>query len=259
MKIQSTYKKDNKNNSDVGIEEIIENATKNNQLIFASSIDDIVFIFKPITRKQYKIIYMNNEITEEDKKDEICKTCLLWPQDFDLENCSAGIPDALADEILEKSCIDTESIKALIDINRIEMEQDSWHKMVCTISEAFPAYKVEEIEAWDMYKFIEMFVKSEWKIKEYKGLEVTLLDEKTNNNAEYQEYEEPEYRDYVISNNHNVDKPKEKNGMTEKDYQEYLEFVKKFPDIDMSRDAAFTGGESIKADTLPPALRPGWG
>ena len=135
------------------------------------------------------------------------------------------------------------------------------------IASEFPAYRIEEIESWNMYKLIDMFTKAEWKrnfTTQYENVDIgsaivnSLIDA---SGLKEEDDEDEDISDQVeekpVKENN---KTKKQNNMSEKEYQEYLKFAQKFPEIDMGADAAFTGyDENMKVDTLPPALRPGWG
>ncbi len=254
------------------IQEVIDDIIANNKYFFSIIISGETFIYRPITRLEYKNI-LDENITEEDKKDLICKKCLLFPENYDFDNCIAGIPEQLSKDIIEKSAIDPVSVISLINIGKEEM-QDLISQIICIISNEFPAYKIEEIESWNMYELIEMFSKANWKRKfraEYGDLDVeefileTLIDSVNGNKEEdYEDISEQRIQEQENLNNEQNETVKsttpQSNKMSQETYREYLEFAKKHPDIDISADAAFTGyDDNIKVDDLPPALRPGWG
>lgn len=254
-------------NSKRSIQEVIDEALENNEYFFSMYIGEEVFIYRPITRLEYKNILEDSNITEEDKKDAICKKCLLYPDSYDFDNCLAGVPEKLSADIIEKSALDPVSVLSLISIGREEM-QDLTSQIVCMIASEFPAYRIEEIESWNMYKLIDMFTKAEWKrnfTTQYGNVDIgnaiveSLINasglkdeiEEDNDDASNQVEKGPVNENKQTKKQYNID---------DKKYQEYLEFAKKHPEIDMSADAAFTGyDDNVKVDTLPPALRPGWG
>lgn len=124
-------------------------------------IEDEDFIFRILGRHEYKKILNNPNLSEFDKEDEICNTCLLYPEGYDLDNASAGIPGELCKFILENSFLDgLESTIRLLEHYKDEMEELE-HQMVCIISEAFPNYTLEEIESWNNLRFCKMFARAE--------------------------------------------------------------------------------------------------
>ena len=233
--------------------------------IFFANIDNNFFIYKPLSRKDYKAIVENNELTNIEKEDEVCAMTILWPEDIDWDDIEAGIPSKLYEEILKNSFLDSpESIAHLIDIYREELETLDT-QMSCIISEAFPNYDIEEIENWDMIKFCKIFSRAEWKLKNLRNLDsmkdVTeyLRNIDVDGNNEYEEdtvqqvntQSQPQQ---PIQNNSNKVKVGDRE-MTEDDYRQYLEFQKMYPEIAWDADAMFTGYESQSVSTVPVALR----
>ena len=233
--------------------------------IFFANIDNNFFIYKPLSRKDYKAIVENNELTNIEKEDEVCAMTILWPEDIDWDDIEAGIPSKLYEEILKNSFLDSpESIAHLIDIYREELEtldtQMSW-----IISEAFPNYDIEEIENWDMIKFCKIFSRAEWKLKNLRNLDsmkdVTeyLRNIDVDGNNEYEENTVQQVNtqpqpQQPIQNNSNKVKVGNRE-MTEDEYRQYLEFQKMYPEIAWDADAMFTGYESQSVSTVPVALR----
>lgn len=235
--------------------------------IFFANIDNNFFIYKPLSRKDYKAIVENDELTNIEKEDEVCAMTILWPEDIDWDDIEAGIPSKLYKEILANSFLDSpESIAHLIDIYRDEL-QTLDIQMSCIISEAFPNYDIEEIEDWDMIKFCKIFSRAEWKLKNLRNLDsikdvteyLRNIDEDGNN--EYEEVvqqpqvnTQPQVRQQPTQTNSNKVKVGSRE-MTQDEYRQYLEFQKKFPEIAWDADAMFTGYESETVNTVPVALR----
>lgn len=233
--------------------------------IFFANIDNNFFIYKPLSRKDYKAIVENNELTNIEKEDEVCAMTILWPEDIDWDDIEAGIPSKLYEEILKNSFLDSpESIAHLIDIYREELETLDT-QMSCIISEAFPNYDIEEIENWDMIKFCKIFSRAEWKLKNLRNLDsmkdVTeyLRNIDVDGNNEYEEdtvqqvNTQPQPQQPIQNNSNKVKVGNRE--MTEDEYRQYLEFQKMYPEIAWDADAMFTGYESQSASTVPVALR----
>lgn len=258
----------NKNTVDNSIQEVINEANEKEILFFSVTIAGETFLYRPLSRLEFKEIMRNDELNDEDKEDLICERCLLYPQNYDLRNCIAGIPTKLYEDIIEKSALDALSVLSLINHGRENMD-DIDSQIICMISNEFPAYKIEEIESWNMYKLIDMYTKAEWKIKNRSdetklaigyGIEKTLLDESglSEELDKIETTENIEQKEKIVEPKTSNRKPNKK--ISDEDYQEYLKFAQKFPEIDVGADAIFTGyDENVKVDTLPPALRPGWG
>ena len=234
--------------------------------IFFANIDNNFFIYKPLSRKDYKAIVESNELTNIEKEDEVCAMTILWPEDIDWDDIEAGIPSKLYEEILKNSFLDSpESIAHLIDIYREELETLDT-QMSCIISEAFPNYDIEEIENWDMIKFCKIFSRAEWKLKNLRNLDsmkdVTeyLRDIDVDGNNEYEESTvqqqvntQPQPQQPIQNNSSKVKVGNRE--MTEDEYRQYLEFQKMYPEIAWDADAMFTGYESQSVSTVPVALR----
>ena len=233
--------------------------------IFFANIDNNFFIYKPVSRIDYKAIVKNNELTNIEKEDEVCAMTILWPEDIDWDDIEAGIPSKLYEEILKNSFLDSpESIAHLIDIYREELETLDT-QMSCIISEAFPNYDIEEIENWDMIKFCKIFSRAEWKLKNLRNLDsmkdVTeyLRNIDVDGNNEYEEdtvqqvNTQPQPQQPIQNNSNKVKVGNRE--MTEDEYRQYLEFQKMYPEIAWDADAMFTGYESQSVSTVPVALR----
>lgn len=233
--------------------------------IFFANIDNNFFIYKPLSRKDYKAIVENNELTNIEKEDEVCAMTILWPEDIDWDDIEAGIPSKLYEEILKNSFLDSpESIAHLIDIYREELDTLDT-QMSCIISEAFPNYDIEEIENWDMIKFCKIFSRAEWKLKNLRNLDsmkdVTeyLRNIDVDGNNEYEEdtvqqvNTQPQPQQPIQNNSNKVKVGNRE--MTEDEYRQYLEFQKMYPEIAWDADAMFTGYESQSVSTVPVALR----
>ena len=254
----------------VNLDVIIDEAFQTYDAVFFSELDGILFVYRPLGRKEYKDIMTNENWDDFDKQDEICKTVLIHPSDFDFDDCSAGIPEKLFQDIVEKSCLDPESMYYLLHMNREEASMLG-SEMACIISEAFPAYTIDEIESWTNFKFMKLFAQAEWVLTNIRGVEFKIdiadylaelagiSDEELVNigikEAEEIEREPQSFREQQepISNNSS-------RGMTQEQMKAYQDFVRQHPEFAdaMQYDSAFTGMESATADTTNPALRPGW-
>lgn len=258
---------DNKKKQTVDLDLLIEEAFQKYDAVFFSEIEGVLFIYRPLGRKEYKDIYNNVNMSELDKQDAMCRAALIHPVDFDFDDCDAGIPNKLFSDIFDKSCLDPESTYHLLNVNREEAEQLG-SEMACIIAEAFPAYTIDEIESWNNFKFIKIYAQAEWILTNIRGVEFKLdIADYLAEVAGITQEPEP-----VVQKPEPVTtKPKEtvkaddqpslsKKGMSAEQMKAYQEFVRQHPEFAdaMQYDAAFTGMESMNADTTNPALRPGW-
>ena len=274
---------DSNNKSSIDLDELIEETYQKYYAVFFSEIDGQLYSYRPLGRKEYKDIVTNENLNEFDKQDAIVKTAIIYPVDFDPDNCPAGIPDQLCNDIVEKSCLDPESMIYLLHSNRLEAEQLG-SEMACVIAEAFPSYSLDEIESWNNFKFMKVYAQAEWVLKNIRGVQFQLdivdylaevagiSSEELENmgivrQKEYapqpqpiqqqpvqQQVRQPQQQQPAASSNKGNGK------MTPEQMRAYQDFVRQHPEFAdaMQYDSAFTGFDTQTADTVNPALRPGW-
>lgn len=256
-------------------EALLEKYTKEYDNVSTLVIDDDVFIIKPVSRKDYKDIANSEVLSDIDKQDLICKTCILYPPNFDLDSCVAGLPEKLYEEIMDRSYILKDSMIDLIKIFREEMTlMDS--QMECIILKAFPSYRLSEIEKLDMIQFTKLFTRAEWIINNMKeNMEVVDIVEVTesalgnsNDNAEVKQEQKQEEKEQVSPpvNNDTEDKLSKITNMDDKPISKMTpeqkramdDFYKKYPQFDKNTDYVYRGRVPTEYKE-PPALRPNWG
>ena len=225
------------------------------------NIDGEIFFFRALKRGEYLKLCKEERISELDKEDIVCNTCIVYPEHYDFENCDAAVPSLLCKAILKASYLDSiETRTGLMNYFREEMF-DFQNQITCIINEAFPQFSLEEIEDWDMEKTAMYLSRSEWKLVNFRG---------ANFNFDPNEMEQPEQQVQEVPQVQNEPKQKQerttnfKGGAKEKLTPEKLrELQTKFPDIDWAADAVLRegikgidGAETV--DTVSPALRPGF-
>ena len=104
------------------LEALIDKYSKQYKNIETFAIDNDIFITRPLTRKEFKEIDNDQTMSNIEKKDTICRTCILYPPNFDLDNCVASLPDKIYEKVIEQSCIQQDDIAQLITFFRQEME-----------------------------------------------------------------------------------------------------------------------------------------
>ena len=264
----------------IDLDELIEETYQKYFAVFFSEIDGQLYSYRPIGRKEYKDIVTNDSLNDLDKQDAIVKTAIIYPPDLDLDECPAGVPDQLCNDIIEKSCLDPESMIYLLHSNRLEAEQLG-SEMACIIAEAFPSYTIDEIESWNNFKFMKVYAQAEWILKNIRGVQFQLdiidyLADVAGVSSEALEemgivrQEEPAPQPQHIQQQPMRQQtqapaapaPKQKGNskMSPEQMRAYQDFVRQHPEFAdaMQYDSAFTGFESQTADTVNPALRPGW-
>ena len=222
--------------------------------IYWTHIEGDLYIYKPIGRKDYREI-VGSEMSIEDKKDELIKKCILFPEDFDIDDMVAGMIDVLFEKIIDISYLDSEESRAgVIEYYRQEMYNLD-NQITCIINEAFPQFDIEDIENWDVEKTAKYLSRAEWKLQNFRGFQF---------NEEYFDYgqassqvEQEEVQEQQDDTNEDANKPTKEKLTPEK----LRQLKAQFPEIDWENDAIMRGGVDAMADsvdTMAPALRPGW-
>lgn len=136
---------------------------------------DTDFIFRTITRKEYKYI-LKSCASRIEIEDAICNTCCIYPDDYDFDTCGfAGLNEYVAN-ILEE-------LSGLKDIQDVlaeyrQMKETSNLELQCMdlIKAFIPEYTYEEMEEWTWEKLMYMTVRAE-RIAELKGFDWHIQDQ----------------------------------------------------------------------------------
>lgn len=274
------------NKSVVDFNEIIARYSEVYDVIHHTQICEQDFVYRVLGRKEFNRI-LTLELSDMEKEDMICQTCLLYPEEYDLDECEAGIPSLLCETILENSFLDgIDSTLRLI--THFEEEMDTVeHQMYCIISEAFPNYTLDEIESWNNIRFCKMFTRAQWKLSNLRGVEINDLTEfleavseldaegadleeineqmkNFNNNKDNKAQQEPQTVFKAERPDPNISK-KGKQKLTPEKLRELEEMKRKFPEINWGGDEILNHGvddvmkNMDSMSTVSPALRPGWG
>lgn len=74
--------------------------------VYVSNIGESYYVWRPLTRYEYKEI-VNMPNTDPLQREEIiCETCVLWPEGYNYETMArdkAGVPALLAEQIMQAS------------------------------------------------------------------------------------------------------------------------------------------------------------
>ncbi len=74
--------------------------------VYATAIGNVYYVWRPLTRYEYKEI-VNMPNTDPLQREEIiCETCVLWPENYNYEAMArdkAGAPALLAEQIMQAS------------------------------------------------------------------------------------------------------------------------------------------------------------
>lgn len=249
--------------------------------VYWNNIDNQMFVYRALGRLEYKEI-LSSEISDIEKEDVVCQACLLYPENYNFDDCAAGIPTQLFKLILKNSFLDSiDSKKLIIAYHRAEMEQFD-NQITCIINEAFPNFDIEEIENWDMSKTAKYLSRAEWKLNVLRQIPVDYeISDRLMENEWNIQHISKEQLEEIKKQNANNNQPLQETSNNEKDKnfkvetleerqsrmknegpkkkspEELARLKKAFPDIDWDAQVSV---DDLKdnVDTLAPALRPGW-
>ena len=239
--------------------------------VFIYRLGEQDFIYRALGRKEYKDICSDTRFNDIEKEDIICDQCLLYPKNFDWENCDAGIPTELVKNILKNSYLDTVNSRTqVLDYYRADMF-DLDNQITAIISTAFPNLDIEEIEQWDVEKTMKYMSRAEWILHNLKGVPFAsqspqgdFYSAEQENTQKQQQNSKKQYKKEKTNTNMDSGKTirggERKNKLTPEKIAEIAELKKKFPEIDWDNDAGFQGIKGLEqegVDITPPALRVG--
>ena len=74
--------------------------------VYMTEFEEEAFIWRPLTRFEYKSILKLQNADALFREERICETCVLWPEGYsyeDMAESKAGIPSLLAEQIMDAS------------------------------------------------------------------------------------------------------------------------------------------------------------
>ena len=136
---------------------------------------DTDFIFRTLTRKEYKYI-MQSCSSQIDIEDAMCNTACLYPEEYDFDTCGfAGLNEYVSDMLMELSGF--KNIQYILNEYRNAKETNNLEIQCMDLIKAFiPEYTYEEMEDWTWEKLMFMTARAE-KIAELKGFDWHLQDQ----------------------------------------------------------------------------------
>lgn len=255
--------------------EIFLSLQKEYPTMYIHQIDDQVFMYRPLGRAEFKRLLEDDRFNDMEKEEIICQACVLWPEDYDYDECEAGIPTSLSTVILKNSFLDSiESRKLVLAHHRQEMF-DLDNQITCIINEAFPQFDIEEIEQWDIAKTAKYLSRAEWKLMNLRGLEMRF--DPNEQEAPQPQQQQPQQQKQAYTEEIEDSPIKQgkietlqerqarlnkKGGEKKKLTPEELQALKmKYPEMQWGDNVLQeTTIDSMKdsIDVASPALRPGW-
>lgn len=204
-----------------------------------------VFIFRSLGRKEYREIVESTNITDCEKEEIICETCVLFPDKIDFSDCEeAGLPTVLSKLILERSMLASpDALQKMIHHFRSSLQTDLNSQISCVIHEAFPEYEISDIDAWDIVKTAEYMSRSEFILHSLRGVPMAPVDTAEQGSAPYddgQPYVDPERS--IEENFTPVNAPAKKTILTP---QKMAELQRLAPNVDWSKDLGVRGPDSL--------------
>ena len=232
----------------------IDQLEKEYRNVYWTHIEGDLYVYRPIGRKEYKDIALDETLETADKKDKIVQTCVLMPEDFDVDECIAGIPEMLYEQIIINSYLESnDTINGVLNYYRNEMFSLD-NQITCIINEAFPQFDIEEIENWGVEQTAKYLSRAEWKLQNFRNFqfneEYFNAMEEANKEEEVKEVPKEEPKD-------NKQNGKQKEKLTP---EKLAKLKAQFPEINWEADSVMSDGiEGMRdsVDTLAPALRTG--
>lgn len=156
----------------VNITDLFVQFTEQYGEVYVLQIEEHVFIYKALGRKAYKDILTREDFNDVQKEEMICYECLLYPdpEEFDWDNCDAGIPTQLRKAILKNSYLESLDDQRLLRKYYANEMYEHDNQITCIINEAFPNLDIEEIEQWSVAKTLKYLSRAEWKMANLRGM-----------------------------------------------------------------------------------------
>lgn len=275
MKVNNdNYKQSQQPSKD--LTEIFLDLQKEYRSMYIHKIDDQVFMYRPLGRSEFKQLLEDERFNDMQKEEIICQACVLWPEEYDYEECEAGIPTNLASAILKNSFLDSIESRKLITTRYRQEMFDLDNQITCIINEAFPQFDIEEIEQWDIAKTAKYLSRAEWKLMNLRGLEMRFdpNEQEAPTQPQPQQPQQPqrvqteEIEDSPIKHGkiETIDERharlNKKGGEKKKLTPEELQALRvKYPEMEWGANVfEETTIDNLKdsIDVSSPALRPGW-
>ena len=159
----------------IALEQAIIRAKKKYNSVFSTVIEDDVFIWRLLTQKEYEIIDKTTNGDIYAKEEMVCQYATVYPNDIVFALYKAGVPTQLSESILYESGFKTNAkIYNQLEKSRTDINKNFMSQAYVIICSAFPQYKIEEVEEWDIEHLVDMVAKAEWKMNVIDGKPFTF-------------------------------------------------------------------------------------
>lgn len=178
MKVK-TGRAEVKHENTVDLKLLFEKFSEEHDQVFMESVDDQVFIFKALGRKDFKDLVESKTVNECAKEEIVCELCTLYPENYDFENCDeAGLPTELCKLILDHSLLkSSDQLQKAIHYFRDKLNESLDEQITCVIHEAFPEHKIEDIANWDVVKTADYMTRAEYILHNLRGVPLTPVQQ----------------------------------------------------------------------------------
>lgn len=160
--------------------------------VFSADIKDQQFIFRELTRKEYKSIVDDPYLDDYALEETICKTAMLYPDNYDFSTRGrAGIAKALAAEITVVSGFaHPEQQVQMLDYYRQDMASfDSQAETIIQL--VFPNVTEKEMQNWTQEHLMKYLARAEWVMREIWQMPFEFARRDSNENDKTEEVEPP--------------------------------------------------------------------
>lgn len=144
------------------------------KIIYVRFLDED-FIFKTLSRKEYKFILQTND-SKYDLQDAVCNAACIYPEDYTFDDCGfAGLVEFASESIIKHSGLS--DIQDVLAEYRQYKEYTNLEIQCMDLIKAFiPEYSYEEMEEWTWSKLMYMTTRAE-RIAELKGFDWHIEDQ----------------------------------------------------------------------------------
>ena len=266
----------------IDLTELLIKFREKHRNVYMYQVGDNVFFYRPLSRAEYKTLFEQGKVNELDREDIIVSTCLLYPEEFDMDNCEAGLITNIAEQIMKNSFLTADAQNRILNYYRQDMA-DIDNQITCIIHEAFPTMDIEAMENWGMEQTLKYYSRAEWILHNLRGLPFREGDEAHNAFMNRPNPESPkDPLEYNLPKREVPELPTEEqkqempqpNGRRKKKKKNHrggskehltkeklAELKKKYPTIDWEADNGLDGTDGLTKQpdvdtTLSPALRP---
>lgn len=159
--------------------------------VYAAEVEDDLYIFRLLTRREYKEILMVAD-TEDMIQEIACQIAVIYPQGLNFATGDAGLPGLLAPHIIHESGFGSqEKPQEYLSMYRDYMTTFD-AQAEATIQAAFPHITEEEMEDWTVGRLMKSLAKAEWLLQNVHGYPISFKTaDELEGEEEYVEEQEP--------------------------------------------------------------------